>query len=115
MIGANLNFCLGLQFSSFSHQILQREVLIHEKLMGKSLSNVKQNIHRKFLISGLDYELVKSFEIYNENSILIMRKESIPSIKYGSNIFANYNICFGAVDTNTKKKTTDAFNSFLDH
>ena len=63
MMGAHLSFLFRFAIFEFSHQILQREVLIHEKLMGKvfQLSNkkvlrVNQNMHQKFPISGLDYQ-----------------------------------------------------------
>ena len=74
MVGAHLYFLFRLRFAifEFSHQILQRVVLMREKLIGRvyqtsneKVLRVHQNMHQKFPISDLYYELVKSFEIYH--------------------------------------------------
>ena len=69
-MGANLNFLFRFASFEFSHQILQRGVLMYEKLMGKvyqksneKVLSVHQTMHQNLLTSNLDCEMVKLFEI----------------------------------------------------
>ena len=67
---ANLNFLFRFAIFEFSHQILQRGALMHEKLMGKvyqksneKVLRVHQTMHQNLSIANLDCEMVKLFEI----------------------------------------------------
>ena len=71
-MGALLYFLFRLKFAiyDFSHQILQRGVLIHGKMIGKvyQTSNEKvpcvhQTMHQNWQISNLDCEIIKLFDI----------------------------------------------------